>query len=312
MGKKNIVWNHYLRDKRRFADVVNGFLYQGEQVVLAEELTDVSTVYVKPEVPDETMDAEGAQTERIRDIRMSSRSGETYCLYAVENQETVNYAMPFRCMEYDTLEYGRQLNEIRKKNIEEKSFTSDAEWLSKVKKTDRLTPIYTICLYHGEEPWDGPRSLRDMMNLGEDKERLSRCFADYPMRLVCLNEQEGFEEFRTEVRKVFRLMNLRNDRLLMQKEFETNPDYKNVDIETVEAISVMLDAPELWEHRNMFIKNNEREGNDMCQAVREIREEEKIENIRSIMKNLKMTAEEAMNVLEIKEEDRERFLMLLS
>ena len=37
-------------------------------------------------------------------------------------------------------------------------------------KSDRLTPTYTLCLYHGKEIWDGPRSLKDMMDFGEDKE----------------------------------------------------------------------------------------------------------------------------------------------
>lgn len=53
----------------------------------------------------------------------------------------------------------------------------------------------------------------------------------------------------------------------------------------------------------------------MCKAVREIRDEGRIEgrteDIRNIIKNLKMTAEEAMDVLEIKEEDRERLLAIL-
>lgn len=26
--------------------------------------------------------------------------------------------------------------------------------------SDRLVPVYTLCLYHGENHWDGPRSLR--------------------------------------------------------------------------------------------------------------------------------------------------------
>lgn len=152
---------------------------------------------------------------------------------------------------------------------------------------------------------------------------LSRYFADYPMRLVCLNEKSDYVEFRTEVRKVFRLINLRKNRKLMQKEFETNPDYKDVDIETVETIAVMLDAPEILEHRNEYMKNEEREGNDMCQAIREMledartegrtegRTEVKLDGIRKLIKNMKMTVEEALNVLEISENEREYYLQMI-
>lgn len=31
-------------------------------------------------------------------------------------------------------------------------------------------------------------------------------FADYPMRLFCVNEQEDFGKFQSEIRKVFRLL----------------------------------------------------------------------------------------------------------
>lgn len=324
MGKKNIVWNQYLRDKRRFADVVNGFLYHGEQVVSAEDLEDVSTVYAQPKVSGESGKVESDRVERIRDIRMTAKTGATYCLYALENQEHVNYAMPFRCMEYDTLEYGKQLEEIRKKNIAEKDLKNDGEWLCKVKKTDKLSPIYTICLYHGEEPWDGPRSLKDMMDFGEDEEILSRYFADYPMRLVCLNEKENFEEFRTEVSKVFHLLNFRKNKKQLQQELKTNPDYEDVDMETVETISVMLDMPKIWEHKNNFIRNKEREGLNMCQAMREIiedaknegREEGRTENMVEVichmMKNLKMSVDEVMNVLEIPKENWNELRRLLN
>lgn len=323
MGKKNTVWNHYLRDKRRFADVINGFLYQGEQIVSAEDLEELSAAYAQPRLADERGKPETNRIDRIRDIRMTAKTGETYCLYALENQQFVNYAMPFRCMQYDTMEYSRQLEEIRKRNAEEKNFENSGEWLCKVKKSDKLSPIYTICLYHGEEPWDGPRSLRDMMDFGEEGDKLSKYFADYPMRLVCLNEQTEFDGFRTEVKKVFRLMRFQKNRKLLQQEIETNPDYEEVDIETIEAISVMLDMPKLWEHRNDFMRKEESEGINMCQAVREMFESARMEgvtegraegmqdNIRKIMKNLQMTAEEAMNVLEVQEEDRERLLSAL-
>ena len=37
------------------------------------------------------------------------------------------------------------------------------ETLSGILSSDRLHPVYTLCLYSGTEPWDGPRKLSDMM-----------------------------------------------------------------------------------------------------------------------------------------------------
>ena len=48
------------------------------------------------------------------------------------------------------------------KNKKYKNYKTKHEFLSKFQKTDRLHPIVTICIYYGEDEWDGPRSLIDM------------------------------------------------------------------------------------------------------------------------------------------------------
>ena len=47
-----------------------------------------------------------------------------------------------------------------------------AEYMSGILKTDRLHPVYTICLYSGTETWDGPRTLSDMMQFRTEKDPL--------------------------------------------------------------------------------------------------------------------------------------------
>lgn len=39
MGKKNVVWNSYISKNERFADLVNGVVFLGKQVVLPGALT---------------------------------------------------------------------------------------------------------------------------------------------------------------------------------------------------------------------------------------------------------------------------------
>lgn len=50
-------------------------------------------------------------------------------------------------MQYDTMEYGKQLKALRKQNRETENFATDAEWLCGVRKSDRITPIYTLSTY---------------------------------------------------------------------------------------------------------------------------------------------------------------------
>ena len=108
MGKKNNVLNHYFRDKKRFADLFNGVFFEGEGIIRSEELEASSEIY--EEATNKEKSIAGVRGQRIRDIKMSLKTGEVFRLLALENQDKVNYAMPFRCMQYDTMEYSRPLD----------------------------------------------------------------------------------------------------------------------------------------------------------------------------------------------------------
>ena len=40
MGKSNIAIKQFFRDKERFADLFNGYVFQGEQIVKPEDLEE--------------------------------------------------------------------------------------------------------------------------------------------------------------------------------------------------------------------------------------------------------------------------------
>ena len=42
MGREDILLKEYLQDARRYADLWNGGLFRGKQMIKAEELEDVS------------------------------------------------------------------------------------------------------------------------------------------------------------------------------------------------------------------------------------------------------------------------------
>ena len=250
MGKFDYCMKEYLQNKEYFADLFNGCCFDGQTVIRAEDLTEASETYTVARTETEedntehvqiqildgaqgkTIEVEGTgafhragrnkKTQLLRDVKMKLRTGATLQVLAVENQSYIDYSMPVRCMDYDVAEYNRQLREKKqqfqalRKQMKESgkyamTFITYAEKLSGIFKTDRLQPVYTICLYTGTEPWDGPRQLSDMMEFGEN-ELLQKCFADYSLRLFCVNEQSDFEEFHTELRELFRAMSYRKDK----------------------------------------------------------------------------------------------------
>ena len=128
-----------------------------------QKLTDASEVYHTPP---------GRRRQRrqgIRDIKKRLESGVCLKILAVEAQNDVNYIMPWRIMEYDCMEYGKQIRRIQNANREAGEYASAGEFLCGFRREDRLVPVYTLCLYHGTGQWNGPRCLRDMADFGADR-----------------------------------------------------------------------------------------------------------------------------------------------
>lgn len=115
----------------------------------------------------------------------------------------------------------------------------------------------------------------DMMYFGDDNDRFRETFIDYPFHLYCLNEADDLEQFHTEVGVLFRALQFRKDRKGLKQLLQNNVEYRHVDKDTLEAIAVLLDMPSIWEerYRYMIQNENDREGYNMCLAVREWAEE---------------------------------------
>lgn len=311
MGKFDYCMKEYLQNKEYFADLFNGCCFDGQTVIRAEDLTEASETYTveRTEVEEDgadqmqipilggtqgkTIEVESTspyrragrnkKTQLLRDVKMKLRTGATLQVLAVENQSYIDYSMPVRCMDYDVAEYNRQLREkkrqfqaLRKQMKESGKYTMTvityAEKLSGIFKTNRLQPVYTICLYTGTEPWDGPRKLSDMMEFGEN-ELLQKCFSDYSMCLFCVNEQSDFKEFHTELRELFQAMSYRKDKVKFLN-LAKDERYAHLSEETWEAITIMTGHDIFRENKETYRKANENEEEyDMCQALRELRED---------------------------------------
>ena len=163
MGKSDTALSTWLGDERRFADLYNGSVFQGTQMVKAEDL--------KPEkenFKELIEDKNGIlnQIERNRDIVMKWDNGIQLMILACENQEKIHYAMPVRTMLYDSLSYVEQIRGLKKKQGNTERITSD-EFLSGMKKDDKLCPVSTLVFYYGDKPWDGSVDLHGLLKKSE-------------------------------------------------------------------------------------------------------------------------------------------------
>ena len=288
MGKVNSAMIDYLKDKERFADFFNVNLFEGRKVIIPEQLVDRSETYME-EYKEERVDCidknednkitikiKDSSTTRHRDIKMQLQSGGVLRILALEEQTNVDYTMPWRHMNYDSLEYGNQLRDLKKRNQKKDKFSNDAERLCGILKTDRIMPTYTLCLYHGKELWDGPRSLKDMMDFGKDGEVWEEIFVNYHFHLVCINEQTDFKKYHSSLRELFQLISKRDDKQALVQLIRNNSAYQRLDEETVNVASVVLGNKRLMLKRN----RNEEGTYNMCKALDDLAEESRREGKR--------------------------------
>ena len=171
------ILKNFWKDNKRFADLFNACFFDGKPKLNPDDLTEVDT-----DISSLLQFHGYAETvKRIVDVVKKSAYGVDFVILGIENQSKIHYAMPLRHMLGDAFSYLKEYNEIAKKYKDEKPRGTPDEFLSKMKKTDRLHSVLTICIYYGETPWDGPRSLIDMLDIPEAFKPL---ISDYKFNLI--------------------------------------------------------------------------------------------------------------------------------
>lgn len=174
MGEKDVVEKHLARYNDVFADILNGFLFKGRQVVRPEELADAGNT--------STYRAEGKIRQLERDVaKRLGRNRVTVALVGMENQTQAARYMPIRVGGYDFQSYRAQLLE---------------------KPVRRVYPVFTVVVYFGEKPWPYPRNLMGVVDVTEE---LRPFVSDYAMKNlfeVAFLEPWQVDWFRSDFRYV--------------------------------------------------------------------------------------------------------------
>ena len=118
--RADTITKDYVKDAGVFADIFNYYIYGGRQVILPEQLTERDSTKIA--LP---YGADGAvvPVQKFRDVQklyaaMTDGKME-YVLYGAENQAEIHYAMPVKNNLYDALEYAGQVEEAAKSHRKE-------------------------------------------------------------------------------------------------------------------------------------------------------------------------------------------------
>ena len=141
----------------------------------------------------------------------------------------------------------------RKRNLR-----GSSEFLSGLKKEDKIAGIITLTVYFGDRPWDGPRSIHEMLSI-DDKEIL-KLIPDYKINLIDPHEINNSEKFISDFRYIIEFMKASGDKEKMNHLLkEKHNVYSKMERDAMVVIR---------ECANINIKVEEKEEKqDMCKAI---------------------------------------------
>lgn len=178
--KPDIVLKNYWSNNEQFSDLFNAVLFNGEEIIKAGELEEVDTEESNVLEHREYAETVAASRDNIKVQKISNVYGVRFVLLGMEHQEHIHYAMPMRVMGYDYASYKKQYDSNAGKYKTAKGLTED-EYLSGMKRTDKLIPVITLVVYYGEKSLDGAVSLHEMLDVPE---KMTRYINDYHMLLI--------------------------------------------------------------------------------------------------------------------------------
>ncbi|MDO5403337.1 MAG: Rpn family recombination-promoting nuclease/putative transposase, partial [Eubacteriales bacterium] len=263
MGKTDIRTREYVRDNSVFADICNYMLFDGEQVIKPEELVEKDPGELVMPFRDGDI---SIPVQKFRDVikmvEVKTSDKATFVVMGVENQAKINYAMVIRNMLYDAISYSSQVNEIGNENRKMKKVKKSAEFLSGIRKDDKIKPVITIVVYWGTKKWDGARFLHEMLDVEDE---FKRFIPNYYINLITPNEIEDFTKFHTELGLVLESIKYMGNKKAFFEMLEKKRDrFTNVEKNTAELIS---------EITNVKLTYEQKEGSgkiDMCKAIEEM------------------------------------------
>ena len=271
MREKDAVSREFFEDPVRFADLLNGYVYGGQQMITAEDVRELKPTVLRIHSKKGVIEAQAVTADVVKEVSQDVR----VTVVSLENQTDVHYAMPVRVMNAESAYYHSQWRNIAKKHEQERDL-GGAEFLSGFAKEDKLVPMITIVVYWGKDVWDGPRCMKEMLKIKEYPLELQSLIADYPIHLLEIRKYEQLDKFHTDIQYVFGFLQREMDKEELKTYVHQHREFfSQLTTDAYDVISVISHSKMLIDRKNEF----EAEGGEynMCRAIEEMIEEGKIE-----------------------------------
>lgn len=278
MGKKNVIFNTYISQNDRFADLFNGIIFRGRQIVRPDALTELDSKAWRNE------GQKASCHEYLRDhVKLWHYCGKKIIL-GLEPEENVHFALPVKYMNYESIQYDKEYKRILRKHRKKKDLVAK-EYLSGFSQTDQLTPIITLSIYLGNQDWQGYSRLSDLTKLQESpleiQNEMKQFCNDFHTNLFDIHSLESSDIFVTDLREVLGFLAYQNNKSALQKMMEENINFQHLKEDAYEVIAAYGNTKELKIRKQEF---DNKEGFDMCLAIKEMIADGKAEGMAQINK----------------------------
>ena len=174
MAKTDELMKNLFKHKEIFADLFNATIFNGQQLIKPEKLTEINTenIHIEDSIQDKD-NINSNITKRYRDLCMRQNDSILQISLGCEDQSEVDYSMPIRTMLYDSLKYTEQ-----QKNLELKSIIPNYKmnllWAYNIKDIDKFKSDLQYILY--------------MLKYKEEKENLKEYISENNDNLQKMNQ----------------------------------------------------------------------------------------------------------------------------
>lgn len=262
MGKKDDYQSHYFENKKRFADIYNGCLFGGKELMKPEDLEETDSVIV---IPSQDIASTKVICDKIRKWK-----GYYASILVLESQSYIDYRMVLRAMKDDLANYEKQRTQAYQCLLDSGHKPSSNEFLSRTPENFRLHPVITLVIYVGtDSPWSGKTELYDLMNIDEE---LKPYVSNYRFNLYDYHDHNDFSVFKTENQTLFETLSLSDDKEKMMQYLENSSHNNTKDPHVFSAILGCIGVKPTKELLTKMY-NKETGGYDMCKALRDMIDE---------------------------------------
>lgn len=283
MGEVDAKLERYLNDSARYADLINGYWFNGNQVVKPENVQEKDSSLSGQSRRIRKKRKRNKEHQKKRDIVRKVVFGAGIAIIAFENQTLIHYGMPIRTMVEDALEYDRQFLSIQRGHRNNKDLKEPAEYIGQFSASDKIFPTSTIVLYFGSDEWNGPRDLLDLMDLENLPDEIRKYINGYPLHILEVRKFENIENFKTDLREVFGFIQQSDDKQQLQEYVKANKEsFQALAEDAYDVIASVTGNIMLQEGK---IEYQEGETMNLCKGMADWAAEEQLAKAKNIAQN---------------------------